>query len=532
MMEIDEELCQLSCIKKMGNQNFRKWENIKNQYAPILDKGPIRRPIAYTYHDYTHHCFNIYKIVDKVILYNPQLREQEWFILNTAILLHDFSMTFPNFNRLVHSKQSADWLLGQMDKDTVLNSNLSQNEAEAIALIIQAHSDCKSMKNEKEEVEQYTLENEKIKDSMDCDGVHDVHVRFLAAILRIADECDVTHSRLGTANFEMLDESDEEQRRSRDHWLQLKCFKSISRERENLELTVDDTYVENNLNKRGDIERRIRKVVIKIRKQLKYVREKAILKPEYIAMFQLRKVVICSNILEDEYVKKINDENLQEEFLEVSIQILDNTLADKITAKIDGNGNVEKSLVVSGDYAVTEEHCERDWIDLRGVVVDKEIGNEIIQKIASEINTQYGDFSTPPIIVGMEDNGLILASQIASRLGYPLTYIIPKNINWEKSSLKERYVDFAPYDKIIIITDAVATFQTLGITCEEYGIMDKVCKIYTMLYRPPIDKRYFHKDTEKLMRKMTACCDKFPIEVRLRKECHAYKNGKCKALNK
>lgn len=133
-MEIDQELYELPCIKNMGKIYFKKWENIKTQYVERLDRGAIYKPIAYTLHDYTHHCYNIYKIIDKVILFNPKLSEQEWFILNTAILLHDFSMTRENFDRLIHSKQSADWVYEQMEKDTVLKNNLNTGEAEAVAL--------------------------------------------------------------------------------------------------------------------------------------------------------------------------------------------------------------------------------------------------------------------------------------------------------------------------------------------------------------------------------------------------------------
>lgn len=528
-MEIDQELYKLSCINKMGKQYTRKWKSIKEQYAVRLDRGPVHKPIAYTFHDYSHHCFDIYKIVDKAILFKPSLSEQEWFILNTAILLHDFSMTFDNFDRLIHSKQSAEWLLDQMEKDTVLKKNLNPSEAEAIALIIQAHSDCKKNVNGTEEIEQYTLENEKMAEPMECGGAKNVHLQFLAAILRIADECDVTRDRVGDADFEGLKETDKEQKYSKEQWFQLKCFRSIVGKGELLELFVDDRYVQKHLGEMDEIEHRIKKVVMKIRKQLIYVRKKVIDNPEYMAMFQLRKVVIRSEVLSDEYVNKINDERLtEEESIEVSVPVLNVDLANKISAKIDGND----TIWVPGDYIVTDEHCEKDWIDLRDIVVDKAISEEIIQEIASKINEEYGNSQTPPIIVGMEDNGLILASQIASRLGYPFTYIIPKNYSWGKSSLKERFVDFAPYDNIIIITDAVATFQTMGRTCEEYKILDKVCQIYTVLYRSPYNESFFHKDTEKLMKKMTACCDKYPIYVHSRKKCPDNKNGKCNALNK
>lgn len=528
-MKIDQELYELPCIKQMGETYLQKWKNIKIQYVERLDQGAIYRPIAYTLHDYTHHCFNIYKIVDKVILFKPQLSEQEWFLLNTAILLHDFSMTFAKFDRLIHSKQSAEWVLEQMEKDTILKNNLNLSEAEAIALIIQAHSDYKKIVNGKEEIEQHTLEDKELKDLMDGNGAHDVHVKFLAAILRIADECDVTRSRIGNVDFEGLDEKDVEQKYSKEQWLQLKCFKTVEREGDKLKLVVDDRYVKRHIDEKADIECRIRKVVMKIRKQLIYVREKVIDKEEYIAMFQLRKIVICSEALSEEYIKKINNEQfIEEEFLEVSVPILNEALADKIFAKIDGNDN----MVVPGDYIVTDEHCEKNWIDLRDIVVDKTISEEIIREIASKINEEYGNSAIPPIIVGMEDNGLILASQIASRLGYPFTYIIPKNYSWKKSSQKERAVNLKTYDNIIIITDAVATFQTMGRTCEEYGILDKVCRIFTVLYRSPYSKNFFHKDTEKLMKKMTACCDKFPINVLSRKTCPVNKNGQCDAINK
>lgn len=528
-MKIDQELHELSCIKKMGEIYFQKWENIKTQYVERLDQGSIYRPIAYTLHDYTHHCYNIYRIIDKDILFNPRLSEQEWFILNTAVLLHDFSMTRSKFNRLVHSKQSAEWLLDQMEKDTVLKNNLNTGEAEAIALIIQAHSDCKKIVNGREEIEEFTLEDKEMKDLMDGGGAQAVHVKFLAAVLRIADECDVTRSRIGNADYEELDEKDEEQKYSKEQWLQLKCFKTLARERDKLELTVDDRYVKGHFDELPDIERRIRNVVMKIRKQLIYVQEKIIVKDEYIAMFPARKVVICSEILRNEYVEKINNEQFTEkDFLEVSVPILNKVLADKISAKIDGNDD----MVVPGEYIVTDEHCEEGWINLRDIVVDKEISEGIIQEVAGEIDKDYRNSITFPIIVGMEDNGLILASQIASRLGYPFTYIIPTNFNWEKSSLKEKDVDFEPYDKIIIITDAVATFQTMGRTLEKYGILDKVCKIYTVLYRTPYNKSFFHKDTENLMKKMTACCDKYPIKVISRKKCPDNKNGQCNALNK
>lgn len=527
-MDIDNELYQLSCIKNMEEKYLKKWENIKNTYALKLDEGPIYRPVAYTYHDYTHHCYNIYKIVSKVILYRPQFTKQEWFILNTAILLHDFSMTFNNFDRLIHSKQSADWLLEEWERERVLKNNLSKDEVEVVALIIKAHSDCKSKANNKEVISEYTLENPELQEQMDCGGAEPVRAKFLAAILRTADECDVTRDRLGTADFESLDNSDSEQRYSMEQWLQLKCFRSLRRNQDTLLLTVDDVYVKTYTDEKGDIADRIDRVVSKIRKQINYVRKQAVTMDDYAAMFQVQKVAISSSELDSKFVDEVNNkQDVADEFLEIEVQILDEILEQKIAEKIDQDG-----LKTTDHYIVTDSFCEQDWIELRGIVTDNYLANQIIDKIINDIRQKYKDEEDIPIIVAMEENSLILASQIAYRLGFPFSYIIPCNYNLKKSSVQERNIDLTSYNKIILITDTVATFQTLGVTCDKHSILNKVCKIYTILYREPDDLKFLHKEAKKLSENMTACCNKYPITVHDRKKCPFNDGNRCSALNK
>lgn len=526
MNTIEKELCNFMCIKEMGDAYLKKWKAIRDVYAETLDKGSIYRPIAYTYHDYTHHCYNIYKIVSKEILYNPNLTAQEWFILNTAILLHDISMTISNFDRLKHSKESADWLLENIERDSVLKQNLLRDEAEVIALIISAHSDCKEKKGNKEEICEYTLENSELKDRMDCGGAEPVRAKFLAAILRIADECDVTRNRLdlNDNNFEKLDDNDSEQKYSKEQWLQLRCFKSLHRDQNKLILETDDAYI--NKNKHDEIEIRIRKVGSKIRKQIRYVREQCITSDEYSAMFQVQNVVISSSALRQEFIKEINNSSDDtEEYSDIQVGLLDEELEKNISDKID-----KDKLKKSGHYIVTENCCERDWIELRDIVVDKKLSKCIIEQIEDEIKKEYQD-NDNIILVAMEENSLILTSQIAYRLGKPFSYIIPCNYNQKKSSKQEKAISFEAYDKIILVTDAVATFQTLGLTCDEYGILDKLCGIYTILYRETDNKKFVHKQANKLASIMTACCKKYPSEVHDRKKCSDNNNGQCIAAN-
>lgn len=527
-MVVDKELYKFSCISKMGKEYLDKWKKLKDICAPKLDRGPILQPVAYTYHDYTHHCYNIYKLISQVILFEPRLTAQEWFILDTAVLLHDISMTEPNFDRLTHSEQSAKWLLDCMKKQDLFRQNLSMDEAEAVALIIKAHSDRKERIGEKEEVSVYTLEDSAMPELMDCGGAQSVRVKFLSAILRIADECDVTRKRIGTADFDKLDERDPEQRYSKEQWLQLKCFKSIKRKGENIELCVDDNYVKENSSDRKRIEGRIWKVVHKIRGQLDYVRRQAVKEDKCLSMFPLRSVKIVSDSLDAEYVKKVNEGRYEDKkILGLRPHILDDDLAKEIAIKIN-----EKGLTATGHYIVTDTFCERDWIDLRDIVVDGSLSTIMIDRIMDEIEKEYGKYEDFPIIIAMEDNGLILASQIAYRLGFPFSYIIPCNYSQKRSSEQEKYIDFRPYKNVILITDAVATFQTLALTCEKYRILDKVCRIYTVLYRKPRNEVFFHEYAEELMEKLTACCDSFEMEVYYRERCPDNKSDRCKALNK
>lgn len=526
-MKIDRELYNLSCIKNMGDEYFARWEAIKNVYAPILDEGSVYRPVAYTYHDYTHHCFNIFKIVSKNILYMPSLTAQEWFILNTAILLHDFSMTFVDFNRLMHSKQSAEWLLNKIETELVLRQNLSRDEAEVVALIIMAHSDCKEKRDNKEEISEFTLENPEIKDEMECGGAKAVRVKFLAGILRTADECDVTRNRLGTADIDKLDDNDSEQRYSKEQWLQLKCFKSLDRNRDELVLIIDDAYVKKNMDKGDEIRSRIKKVVSKIRKQITYVRQQCLVKDDYAAMFLVQNVIISSSALSKKFIEEVNNGKEEvEEYPEIHVRLLDEGLESMIVDKIDKN-----ELKKQGHYIITQNCCERDWIELRDIVINKELSDRIIDRITNEIQKKCNT-ADRMILVAMEENSLILTSQIAYRMSLPFSYIIPCNYNLKKSSKQERDINFESYDKIILITDAVATFQTLGLTCEEHKIWDKVCAIYTLLYREPSDKRFFHENAAKLAAVMTTCCNKYPSEVHDRNKCRDNENGKCIALNK
>lgn len=521
-MDVDVELLKLRCIKNMGSDYTKKWEQIKNAYAPELDHGSIHNPVAYTLHDYSHHCYDIYKIISQVILYPEKddfLSQQDWFVLNVAILLHDYSMTFPNFDRLIHAKQSADWLMKQSESedDTIIKANLSHNEPEIISLIIKAHSDCKIVENGKEIVTEYNLEDSLLLDEMDGGGANPIHAKFLAVVLRLADECDVTHSRVSKNNkSSYLADDNTEQRISKEHWLKLQCFKSIKRENNKLELIVNDNYIQKISGDVANNQTRIKSVVKTIRKQIKYVREKVIANDDrYLQHFPVDEVIIESTFLDKSFVEEVNKNQFEQDISFCpEINLLNMQLSNEL--KMVG---IEK-MVVPGHYIVSDEYCARDWIELQNIVADNQLVQTIAQYIVKDIiNSHLLDGNTKVIFVATESNGVILAAPIAYQLKQPFTYLVPYNQNMEKCSEQEKKADLSKYDNIILFTDAISTFRTLGNTIRGYDITNKICKIYAILYRRPQEVKYLDEDATYLASKLSVCYNGPILETHMRKKC-------------
>ena len=151
-----EPLTKLNCIKGMGNRYMEAWIQLAEHYAPKLNEGSLIRRTAYTKHDFSHHCKDIYAIIDNVLLKNVEIRPEEYFVLAVAVLLHDISMTLEHFDRLCHSKQSADYV--QKESSGVVWKEVPIQDVSIVKKIITAHSDIKKIDADgKEIISTYTL---------------------------------------------------------------------------------------------------------------------------------------------------------------------------------------------------------------------------------------------------------------------------------------------------------------------------------------------------------------------------------------
>ena len=181
-----------------------------------------------------------------------------------------------------------------------------------------------------------------------------------------------------------------------------------------------------------------------------------------------------------------------------------------------------RSLIKIGHFLLTKEYCARDWIDTLEVVETKVILNKIVNAIVKHINNSgYDDY----IIAGVDLVGTLLASRIAFTLQAPLTYIVPekeKNVN----AHQEIDLEIEKDKKVILITDAIVTFNTVKSAIEKNKLENSVICIYTMFYRESD-----YQGCAEYVDKTFSINNAFRIEL-FRKEKCTYNKTKCIASNR
>ena len=192
---------------KLGKDFALKLNIIEKEANTIWKKGELYH-VYYTLHGLDHSNYVI-TILDKLINgLNPQdnLNETEFFCLLSAAFLHDVGMqckypndveraaqisitkkrpyTFQDLIRDEHHKRSGRYI-----KDNSKNLKLDPIEAECIRLISEGHRQTK-------------LKSAEYNDQPI--GLIRVRVRLLSALLRLADELDITYERAPETLFDIL----------------------------------------------------------------------------------------------------------------------------------------------------------------------------------------------------------------------------------------------------------------------------------------------------------------------------------------
>ena len=585
-MQINEEYKTIECIEKMTEQYKTAFFEIVSYYAPKLPSTLCFDGSIYTLHDFNNHCINIYKIISEIILYPPEaynekgISSKELYILNLAVLFHDIGMSADlNSARENHSRRSSEYIEEKYhENDSVLRtkSGLNENEIKALRLIVMAHSDLKDPKIGPAE---NGLNNPQLRNDLSAQAHGIIRAQFLASILRLADELDVTVERLGNNDTEFrldkaIQKKDELERGlekctddglekylkgeldkvetyiiSEKHWKRLHLFSTISkksRDSDKVYINVNDDYIQR-MCERGDtydhLVNEMLEVISKINKELqngllKKVKEsrdkrklQSMISIETVTLLSdiddinklIAKKMNCDSVNENE--RKEENDDIECENQDIHLHVIDEDYAQELSEIIN-----RRHLLKVGHFLLDDTYCARDWIDTKEIIETSVIMDKIIENITKDINTKYNNKSDY-LIIGLDFEGAILAARVAMALQAPFSYLIPaKEI--ENNADKDIEIVMEKYEKFIIITDAIVTFETIKRVINSIGLGDKyekIMRIYTIFYRESnmIEKR----ENKELINKTSCISDKFGAELFEKKKC-VYKEKKCLGTNR
>lgn len=559
-MGVIESLTKLDSIKKMGDRYNNIWMRLTNRYAKRLDESPILKKVAYTNHDFSHHCKDIYVLIDSVLLKNIRLTEEEYFVLAVAVLMHDISMTKENCDRLCHSEQSAKYIQEEVDKGEDVWKDVPIQHISIIKQVVEAHSDLKEKTaNGKTKIVKYTLQE--TSDVQKGELAEKIHVKWLAGILRLADELDVTNSRMqsGENRYENLSTEDAEERESGICWEQLNYFKEVEKSGAIIKLIINDQYLNTHIDdNRGNIIQHIKNVHQKISECIKEVNEHVFDVSEVYTM-NIKRVVISDKthifgeeelgeILETKLYKKDSDAYIEEariglernetevknenseESQEIDYNFERKTLAEKITKYI-----YAKKLIQHGHYRLNRRFCSTDWIDVRTMLSDHVMGSEIVNFLASDLEKVIQRGAKDILAIGINMNGNILASQVAFELELPFTYLVPCKPGVEGSDMEKEF-KIGATKSVILFTGVISSYDTITNIISKYLKNVEIIKIYTVLLRPINNEYRLDKEREniktEIRNKIVYINKDFDCEMLSKEKCISAKYGECIALNR
>lgn len=198
-------------VKKLEGTEFKQnFINLVNYVAPILERGPSLSSVGFTPHDFSHHVKDIYFMLGKMIpnaFFEKYNTGENLFVLLTGALFHDIGMPkeWSEEVRARHSEIGRDRFLkffnGDMT-DSVIKQNIKAKYSEYIGDIIYAHSDIKLKDGSKTETfRQIYNKYDNLKHG--TEGYQEeINVPFLAALVRLADELDITYERIENINYQ------------------------------------------------------------------------------------------------------------------------------------------------------------------------------------------------------------------------------------------------------------------------------------------------------------------------------------------
>lgn len=577
-MAIEKRYQELKCYQLLPDPYKACLDKLIEDYAEELNRPIHVEGSLFTPHDFNHHCYNLYRIISNQLCdlrigsdRRTQLSGFELFLLDVAVLFHDYAMstsTTLNVERKTHSADSARCFLQQWSNhDSSLYKNgqsvkMTNNDVKVAAAIIKAHSDEKGP----DAPEKTGIFAEDLKDEMDSSDPNPVRAKFLAGILRLADELDITSDRIGDVRLvSQLDLDDPDNRFSYQCWNDLHYFTSLRNDQEihtQLNLVLDDEEIQTQFDS-GDenfARSRVRKVKEKIDGELSMIWEHIFQRTEISrSIVRVQKIGIDTR-LDKRYFQKpsepfpLLDDDFAVQHMKggVRLQTASNPVAEEtgepaadgplilsadVQKKLD-NFIIQHKLVATGHFYMAGSWCARDWVDTTKILEQPELLDDCVQPMVQHIKKNFSLENTA--ILGIDLNGTLMGARIAAELQCAFALLIPPQESFNPDSR----VSLGQFEHVIYITDAIMSGTTIADVTEQHGLESKVLGIYTLLYRRPIpyimaktpgcvETENFEKSLVQDISPVYCISDTFSSEVICRAEC-TWKDRKtgCIACNK
>lgn len=569
---MNQDYLKFKCINKMESDYKSRFIDLVNEYEPKLNKVFYDGESIFTMHDFDHHCIDLYKIVSEYIL-NPNiayiesdsaLNARELYILNIAILLHDIGMTKCTFfDRGIHSKVSADII-----RDDYRNpsnplsegkSGLTKNEIEALALIVQAHSD---IKDGNIKACENGLNNPALKNDM-SGKIEQIRAKLLAYILRMADELDITTDRIGAQEVEndlekvkykyedikkqLKEETDTKKKEklekeldksekmceSLEHFKKLYYFKEITIDEGGVaNIIIDEQYIKEEI-ENGEECKHIAKIVNEVFDKVSH--EFTLFNTYITKNLEFRTLIsltgmklISSDSDLNEYIEDIeesyeNDENSAG----IVPKLISEDIKELIKEFVD-----KKNIYRVGHFYLSNEVCARDWIDVNEIIETEEIFKKCQTQFLLHMQNTIKDSVNQYLMIGVDFGGMLIASRLSYIFQMPYTYVVPNNKE-SSSSIKDIKAFTAEFSKVILITDVIVSYSQIKSIIKKNELEEKLFAIYAVLFRDTSKHKYIKKmENADLIEKTYVLNDTFPIELQENKHCQYKDSPLCKSCYK
>lgn len=182
-----------------------------------------------------------------------------------------------------------------------------------------------------------------------------------------------------------------------------------------------------------------------------------------------------------------------------------------------------------GHFRLNSRYCARDWIGTKEIIENKDVMAKIVKCITRDITSKTKDHDKY-MLVGIDLEGVAIASRVATILQRPFTYVVPVK-DKEENSKKDFDINIEEEIKLIFITDTVVTLETVQSIASRFEVSIDNCliAIYSVFYR-----KSNHKIEEKstlLYEKLMCLNNDFNIEIFEMKDC-MYRDTLCFAQNR